>query len=439
MSRPASPTQQHAPFTDDLVLTPVSRRPTRLEEGTLRRILDRPVPTLSVGTDRPGVSVVVVTLDNLPFLRLCLESVLAGTGRACELVVVDNGSSDGTRGYLAELAERNPNVRVIANDSNRGFATGCNQGAAIAAADVLVLLNDDAAVTPGWFGPLAAHLEDVRAGMVGPTTNRTDNEAQIDTDYGTWGELVRFAEGRAREHVGEAFEIPTLTMFCVALRRELYREVGPLDERFETGLLEDDDYSRRVREAGYRLLCADDAFVHHFGETSFGKLVASGEYARVLGANRARFEEKWQTPWQPYERRHSARYRELTEQVRRAVVDVIPAEATVLVVSRGDEELLRVEGRTAWHFPRAEDGAYAGHHPADSREAIARLEAQREMGAGYIVFPRTGLWWLEHYEGLRDHLDAAYRQRFSDPECCVIYDVTGVAAPAAERTSPGLG
>ena len=54
--------------------------------------------------------------------------------------------------------------------------------------------------------------------------------------------------------------------------------LGPLDQRFEIGLLEDDDYSMRARQAGYRLVCAEDAFVHHFGETSFGKLVSSGTY-----------------------------------------------------------------------------------------------------------------------------------------------------------------
>ena len=235
---------------------------------------------------------VVVTRDNLAFLRLCLESVLAATERPFELIVVDNGSSDGTPTYLTLLAERNPHVRPICNDSNRGFAAACNQGADVAAGEVLVLLNDDTAVSPGWLERLSAHLERPEVGMVGPTTNRTGNEAQIDADYRTWAELVRFADTRASEHAGEAFEIPTLTMFCVAMRRELYEQVGPLDERFETGLLEDDDYSRRVRDAGYRLLCADDAFVHHFGETSFGKLVPSGEYARVLEANRARFEEQ---------------------------------------------------------------------------------------------------------------------------------------------------
>jgi GT2 family glycosyltransferase len=411
-----------APFPGDLVLTPVSRRPTRLEASTLRTILARPIPSFPAA-QRPQASVVVPTRDNLPFLRLCLESVLGETECACEVIVVDNASSDGTAAYLTGLAERNPAVRVISNRSNQPFAAACNQGAALAGADVVVLLNDDTAVSRGWLGRLMAHLDRPVAGMVGPTTNRTGNEAQVDAGYRTWAEFVAFAEARGARHAGEALEIPTLTMFCVALRRELYDEVGPLDERFETGLLEDDDYSRRVRAAGYRLLCADDAFVHHFGETSFGKLVASGEYARVLEANKARFEEKWQEPWQPYEHRRSERYRALTDRVRRAVAETVPSAATVLVISRGDDELLRLDGRRAWHFPREDDGSYAGHHPADSGEAIAGLEAQRAAGAEYLVVPDTGTWWLEHYAGLRRHLDGRYGRRFSDPETCVIFEL----------------
>jgi GT2 family glycosyltransferase len=422
----AYPPPRPKPFPDHLVLTPVSRLPTRLEDATLRAILDRPVPAFPCSSTEPAAaSVVVVTRDNLPFLRVCLESVLAFTERPCELIVVDNGSRDGTPAYIARLAELNANVRPVMNAPNRGFAAACNQGAALATAEVLVLLNDDAAVSGGWLGQLVAHLDAPGVGMVGPTTNRIGNEAQIDADYRTWGEFERFAATRADRYSGAAFEIPTLTMFCVAMQRSLYEEVGPLDERFETGLLEDDDYSRRVREAGRRLLCADDAFVHHFGETSFGKLVPTGEYARLLKANKARFEDKWQAPWLPYRRRQSESYRALRERVRRAVVDAVPADGRVLVVSRGDDELLRVEGRRAWHFPRGDDGAYAGHHPADSREAIAWLEAERAAGAQYIVFPETGSWWLEHYEGLRRHLDRSYARSFSDPETCVIFDLTG--------------
>jgi GT2 family glycosyltransferase len=416
ISRPAPP------FPDDLVLMPTSRRPTRLERSTLRTILDREVPAFPVErAGFPEVSIVVVTRDNLAFLRLCLESVLAGTEPPFELIVVDNTSSDGTREYLARLAERNSDVRLIFNDSNRGFAGGCNQGTAVARGEVIVLLNDDTAVGHGWLRTLSAHLEAPDVGMVGPTTNRIGNEAQIDAGYRTWGEFVRFAAARAERHAGEAFEIPTLTMFCVAMRRAVHERVGPLDERFEVGLLEDDDYSRRVREAGFRLVCADDAFVHHFGETSFGKLVSSGEYARLLEANRARFEDKWHEPWRPYGRRQSDRYLQMAERLRRAVADAVPAEATILVVSRGDDRLLRLGEPTAWHFPRAEGGGYAGHHPADSREAIDLLEEQRAAGAEYVVFPSSGSWWLDHYDDLRRHLDDLYERRFSDPDTGVIY------------------
>jgi hypothetical protein len=102
---------------------------------------------------------------------------------------------------------------------------------------------------------------------------------------------------------------------------------------------------------------------------------------------------------------------------------VIPAEATVLVVSRGDDELLSLGGRTAWHFPRSEDGTYAGYYPAGSADAIAHLELLRSQGAEFLVFPQAAFWWLDHYDAFRAHLESQYRAVACSAHACLIFDL----------------
>ena len=416
------------PFPAELDLEPVSRRPTRLAPDTEAVIAARPIPARAVHP-WPGcasASIVMTAHDNLLFTRLCVESVLACTEYPdYELIVVDNGSHDGTPEYLREVAARNPHMKLVLNERNAGFARACNQGLALTKGEVLVLLNDDTLVTPGWLPRLIAPLRDPQIGLVGAVTNRIGNEAEIPTSYRTWGELLEFSAERARTHAAQVFDLKTLTMFCLAMRRDVFNRIGVLDQRFEVGMLEDDDYSRRAREAGYRLVCAEDAFVHHFGETSFGKLVPSGRYGEILEQNKRRFEEKWGEPWEPYRRRPDPEYEELRERIRTIVADRVPAEATVLVVSKGDPELLQLGGRPTRHFPEAEDGTWAGHHPADSSEAVATLEAMREAGGQYIVFPRTGLWWLQHYAGLQEHLERRYHTVVREEGVCVIFALNG--------------
>ena len=96
-----------------------------------------------------------------------------------------------------------------------------------------------------------------------------------------------------------------LAMFCFAIRRETHERVGPLDEQYHIGMFEDDDYAVRLRKQGYRLICAEDVFVHHFGGVSLGSLLASGQFQKLLKANRERFERKWGIKWQPHRRRPS--------------------------------------------------------------------------------------------------------------------------------------
>jgi GT2 family glycosyltransferase len=418
----------------DLILEPVSRRPTVLPDITVRTMHDLPAgagwatgaPTPepfhpSARDLFPRVSIVVITRDNLVFSKLCLESVLANTDYPdYELIVVDNGSGEELLSYLGQLIDRFPFIRVVRNETNRGFAAANNQGLALATGDRFVLLNNDTIVPHGWLTPLVRHLDDPRVGAVGPVTNRVGNEAQIETGYRTYAEFERFAREYTHAHAGERFEIPMLVMFCLAMRREIHERVGPLDERYHIGMFEDDDYAVRLRSRGYRLVCAEDVFVHHFGGVSLGSLLTSGQFQELLKANRERFRSKWGIDWQPHRHRPGPAYRRLIAGIRDAVREVIPAGATVLVISKGDPDLLDLEGRDARHFPQDADGSYAGHHPAVSADAIGHLKSLQRSGAGYLLIPGPALWWLEHYAGFRQYLAGAGEEAFRENDLCVI-------------------
>jgi GT2 family glycosyltransferase len=111
--------------------------------------------------------------------------------------------------------------------------------------------------------------------------------------------MPAWAQRWMREHDGQTFDIPMLAMFCVAMRRDAWERVGALDERFGIGMFEDDDYSRRVKAAGYRIACARDSFVHHQMGASFGRL-RPPEYQALFERNRRLYEEKWGEAWQPH-------------------------------------------------------------------------------------------------------------------------------------------
>jgi GT2 family glycosyltransferase len=402
----------------DLRIEPVSRHPLTLLDTTSALVEARLRTRIREAEARrparvrradPDVSVVIVVRNGARFTTMCLESLLADPkAPPLEVLVVDNGSRDQTAALLDAYQRLDARVRVISNDENLGFAAANNQGVAAARGEIVVLLNNDTIVTPGWLAPLVGALGVPDVGLVGPTTNRTCNEAQIDTDYSTIAELAQFAGARRTNHDGRRTDMKMLAMFCVAGRRTAFEEIGPLDERFEVGMFEDDDYARRLQAAGYRLVCAEDAFVHHFGQATIGTALSGDEYQHLFDRNRSRFEAKWNTTWRPHERRVTEEYTSLRARVRGVVEARVPAGAVVLVAAKGDDALLALTGRTGWHFPGRPDGSFLGEYPPDSSSAIEVLERSRQAGAMYLVFPAPSAWWLEHYAGLHAHLVATW-------------------------------
>jgi GT2 family glycosyltransferase len=292
----------------------------------------------------PEVSIIILTYNNLDYTRICLDSIYAKTDSPeFEVIVVDNASSDGTPVFLRTYAETKPNLRLILNSSNLGFARGNNIGAAEAAGDQLVFLNNDVVVTRGWLSTLTAYLQNQEVGMVGPATNSSGNECQVRVEYSGLDGLDEFAERFVNENRGRSFEIRMLPFQCVAMRKSAFEEIGPLDERFGIGMFEDDDYALRVARKGYRILCAEDAFIHHWGSASFSKL-GYIEYWQLFKANLKKFEDKWGISWVP----HTQRPEFIPQQYRQILDGSMGMASTVSELMGAKAELEGIKSSNGW-------------------------------------------------------------------------------------------
>jgi GT2 family glycosyltransferase/glycosyltransferase involved in cell wall biosynthesis len=254
----------------------------------------------------PRVSVIVLAFNNLELTKACLDSIEAQSHWPnLEIIVVDNASNDGTPEFLRDWERGGSHRKAILNADNLGFAAGNNVGLAAATGDYLVLLNNDTCVTPNWVRTMVNHLRrNPGIGILGPVTNNIGNEARIDIHYRDMREMAAAAAAYTRRHAGELLPIRTVAFFCVAMPRSTYEAVGPLDPAFGVGFFEDDDYCRRVEQAGLRVACAEDVFVHHHLSASFDKLKAEKRQELFL-KNKAIYEAKW-GEWQPHRYRGQA-------------------------------------------------------------------------------------------------------------------------------------
>jgi len=237
----------------------------------------RPAPDLDV-------SLIITNRNSRDLMRACLASLPASCeGLAWEAIVVDNGSADGS---AAMVRDEFPACPLIANDENRGFTRANNQGLEIARGRYLVLLNNDTESLPGAYARVVEAMDaDPSIGAAGLKLLNTDGSRQLSCRrfpsfkqalFNRDSLLTRLfpknSYSRAYlmsdldEEPDEARDVDWVSGACLVIRRSVWEDVGPLDERFWM-YSEDVDYCLRVWRAGYRVAYLPVVAVyHHIGQ-----------------------------------------------------------------------------------------------------------------------------------------------------------------------------
>jgi hypothetical protein len=228
----------------------------------------------------PLVSILVVSFNTRDMTLQCLRALYSSLGGvAAEVVVVDNGSHDGT---AAAIERDHPQARVIANDHNAGFGAANNQAMKTSRGRYLLLLNSDAFVERGAVAALIEFIErHPQVAAVGPRLLNADGSLQIScfpfpSPARAWAENLwlpkvlphtsRLGDYRKWAHDQERF-VEWVVGACLLVRREAYEAVGGFDERFFM-YSEEADWQRRMRNKGWQIGFTPAARVKHLGGAS---------------------------------------------------------------------------------------------------------------------------------------------------------------------------
>ena len=242
----------------------------------------------------PEVSIVVLTWNALEYSRACLDSLRAHTpiGQGARVIVVDNGSTDGTLPFLRGLDW----ITLVENGQNLGYARGSNAGIRAAPFDHdIVLLNNDVLIpAAGWIGELqraAYSASDI--GIVGCRLVMPDGRllhAGVHTPpQSLRGEQIGSLEKDVNQYSADR-EVPSVVGACMYIRREVLDRLGMLDEDYFS-YYEDTDYCLRAADAGFRTVCAGAVTLVHHENVSIRE--NRMDFSRIYEASRRTFRKKW--------------------------------------------------------------------------------------------------------------------------------------------------
>jgi GT2 family glycosyltransferase len=255
---------------------------------------------------KPNVVSVIVNWNGKEDLCECLDSLVHVEYEPFSIVVVDNGSSDGS---VVFVSTHYPDVDIISLPYNRGYAFGLNTGILRALekkADYIFILNNDTVIEPMAISKLIEVMEsDNTIGIAAPKVlyyhKRTKIFSLGDRSY-SWLPLpIGFGyRKRDRPAYNKIMEFDYVTGCAMMVRSEVFHKVGLFDPSYFM-YYEDADFCRRTREKGYRIVCVGHAKVYHKAAQSAGK--SKEFFVRIRARNRARFYRRYRHgphPWLTY-------------------------------------------------------------------------------------------------------------------------------------------
>jgi GT2 family glycosyltransferase len=230
-------------------------------------------------------SIIIPNNNGLSLLRACISSIEKHTPLPYEIIVVDNGSKDGSIEYCCRHE-----IKFISLPDNRGLPWACNLGLSIASGDALMLLHNHAVADSNWLSNLLRCLysrDDI--GIVSPVASDLSGMQKIEEPVSNNADL-----SAARNVPNPKKWLDTLRLdgICLLFKRELLNKVGMLDEQFSSGCYEDEDYCYRARLAGYKLRIAGDAFIFH-QEVVGSKKENKESREELIKVNHQKFIDKW--------------------------------------------------------------------------------------------------------------------------------------------------
>ena len=221
----------------------------------------------------PKVSIIIVNWNGIDVLKDCLKSLLKITYANWDLVVVDNGSKDGSQEIPTQIIELRVPIKVIQNKQNVGFAEANNQGAKASTGEYILLLNNDTKVTEGLLEPLVEKMElDTSIGALQPKIFLMEKPTYLD-NTGSFFTFTGFLEHEGfmqkdSSKFDQEQEVFSAKGACLLIRRDVVKKIGLFDDSFGS-YFEETDFCWRAWMFGYRVIYYPKTYIlHKLGATS---------------------------------------------------------------------------------------------------------------------------------------------------------------------------